>query len=79
MRAPVRKAAPRWRWRLGVFAAAVAAATMVIALSPSAAMAQTCQPQVGAQGAAPFTVFYCAGDASGPQKAATAAQLLDQA
>jgi hypothetical protein len=62
-----------------MFAAAVAAATMVIALSPSAAMAQTCQPQVGAQGAAPFTVFYCAGDATGQQKAAAVAQLLDQA
>ena len=79
MRASGHRGAPRWRWQLGVFAGAVAAATMVIALSPSAAMAQTCQPQVGAEGAAPFTVFYCAGDATGQQRAATVAALLDQA
>ncbi len=51
---------------------------MALALSAPAAMAQTCQPQVGAQGAAPFTVWYCAGDAIGQQRAATVAALLDQ-
>jgi hypothetical protein len=50
----------------------------VLALSPAAAMAQTCQPQVGAQGAAPFTVWYCAGDATGQQATATVARVLDQ-
>jgi hypothetical protein len=51
---------------------------MALALSAPAVMAQTCQPQVGAQGAAPFTVWYCAGDATGQQRAATVAALLDQ-
>jgi hypothetical protein len=78
VRASGRKVASRWRSHVGAFAAAVAVAAMVLALSPPAGMAQTCQPQVGAQGTAPFTVWYCAGDATGQQKAATVAQLLDQ-
>ena len=70
----------RWRRRVGAFGAAFAAAAIV--LGSPAAMAQTsqtCQPQVGAEGAAPFTVWYCAGDATGPQDAATVARHLDQA
>jgi hypothetical protein len=63
---------------VGVFGAAVAVAAIALGLSPSAAMAQTCRPQVGAQGAAPFTVFYCAGDATGQGAAPTVAGLLDQ-
>ena len=78
MRSSGRKGAPRWRCRVGVFVTAVAVAAMALALSAPAAMAQTCQPQVGAQGAAPFTVWYCAGDAIGQQRAATVAALLDQ-
>jgi hypothetical protein len=66
------------RTQLGAFAVAVAVAAIALGLSPSAAMAQTCQPQVGAQGAAPFTVFYCAGDATGQQAAPRVAALLDQ-
>ena len=68
----------RWRRRVGAFAAALAAAAITLALSAPAGMAQTCQPQVGAEGAAPFTVWYCAGDATGQREAATVAQLLDQ-
>jgi hypothetical protein len=56
----------------------VAVAAVTVALTPPVAMAQTCQPQVGAQGTAPFTVFYCAGDATGQGAAATVAALLDQ-
>jgi hypothetical protein len=63
---------------VGAFAAAVGVAAMALALGAPAVMAQTCQPQVGAQGAAPFTVWYCAGDATGQQRAATVAALLDQ-
>jgi hypothetical protein len=69
---------PRWRRRVGAFAAALAVAAIALALSSPAAMAQTCQPRVGAEGAAPFTVWYCAGDATGPREAATVARLLDQ-
>jgi hypothetical protein len=63
---------------VGAFAAAVAVAGIALALSPTPVMAQTCQPQVGAQGTAPFTVWYCAGDATGQQAAPTVARLLDQ-
>jgi hypothetical protein len=68
----------RWRRRLSTLAAALTVAAIALALSPPAGMAQTCQPQVGAQGAAPFTVWYCAGDATGPRDAATVARVLDQ-
>ena len=78
MGAPVREGAPRWRCRLGAFALATVVAAMVVALSPAAAMAQTCQPQVGAQGAAPFTVWYCAGDATGQGAAPRVAAVLDR-
>jgi hypothetical protein len=61
-----------------VFGAAIAVAAIALAVTPSAAMAQACQPKVGAQGAAPFTVFYCAGDATGQGAAPTVAALLDQ-
>jgi hypothetical protein len=77
-RASGRNGAPRWRWRVGASAAAVAVAAIAVAVSPAAVMAQTCQPQVSAQGAAPFTVWYCAGDATGQRGAATVAALLDQ-
>jgi hypothetical protein len=72
--------APRRRHRVGAFAAALAVAASALAVSAPAGMAQTqtCQPQVGAQGVAPFTVFYCAGDATGQREAVTVAQLLDQ-
>jgi hypothetical protein len=68
---------PRWRRCVRAFAAAVAVAALALALGAPASMAQTCQSQVGAQGTAPFTVFYCAGDATGQQQAATVAGLLD--
>ena len=61
-----------------MIAVALAVAAIALALSSPASMAQTCQPQVGAQGAAPFTVWYCAGDATGPRDAATVARVLDQ-
>jgi hypothetical protein len=77
-RASGRQGTLRWRCRVVAFAAAVAVAASALALSPAAVMAQTCQPQVGAQGAAPFTVWYCAGDATGQREAATVAALLDQ-
>jgi hypothetical protein len=63
---------------VGAFAAAVVVAAMALAVGAPAVMAQTCQPQIGAQGAAPFTVWYCAGDATGQREAATVAALLDQ-
>jgi hypothetical protein len=63
---------------VGTFAVALAVAAIALALSSPASMAQTCQPQVGAQGAAPFTVWYCAGDATGQRDAATVARVLDQ-
>jgi hypothetical protein len=50
----------------------------VLALSASIASAQTCQPELGRQGAAPFTVWYCRGDATGATASATVAQLLDR-
>ena len=78
VRASGRKGAPRWRCRVGAFAAAVVVAAMALAVGAPAVMAQTCQPQIGAQGAAPFTVWYCAGDATGQREAATVAALLDQ-
>jgi hypothetical protein len=68
---------PRHRG-VGAFAAALAVAAIALALSAPAGMAQTCRPRVGAQGTSPFTVFYCAGDATGQRRAATVAQLLDQ-
>ena len=73
-----RTGTPRWRRRVGAFAVALAVAAIALALSAPAGMAQTCQPQVGAEGAAPFTVFYCAGDATGQRDAATVARVLDQ-
>jgi hypothetical protein len=73
-----RTGTPRWRRRVGAFAVALAVAAIALALSAPAGMAQTCQPQVGAEGAAPFTVFYCAGDATGQRDAATVALLLDR-
>ena len=78
VRARGRTWTPRWRRRVGAFAAALAVAAIALALGAPAGMAQTCQPQVGAEGAAPFTVFYCAGDATGQREAVTVAQLLDQ-
>jgi hypothetical protein len=68
----------RWRRRLSTFGAALAVAAIALALNSPAGMAQTCQPQVGAEGAAPFTVWYCAGDATGQRDAATVARVLDQ-
>jgi hypothetical protein len=56
----------------------LAAALLVLALRPSIAAAQTCQPDLGRQGAAPFTVWYCRGDASGATASTTVAQLLDR-
>ena len=73
-----RTATPPWRRRVGVFAAALAVAVISLALSSPAGLAQTCQPQVGAEGVAPFTVFYCAGDATGQRDAARVALLLDR-
>src|SRR5215211_4215488 len=79
-RARGRTGMPRWRRRVGALAVALAVAAIVLAVSSPAGMAQTttCQPQVGAQGAAPFTVWYCAGDTTGQQAAVTVARLLDQ-
>jgi hypothetical protein len=73
-----RTVTPRWRRRVGAFAAALAVAVIALALSAPAGVAQTCQPQVGAEGAAPFTVFYCAGDATGQRDAARVALVLDR-
>ena len=70
--------APRRRRRLGTFAVAFAVAASALAVTAPAGMAQTCQPQVGAQGVSPFTVFYCAGDATGQREAATVAEILDR-
>jgi hypothetical protein len=68
----------RWRRRLSTFAAALTVAAIALALNSPAGMAQTCQPQVGAEGAAPFTVFFCAGDATGQRDAARVALVLDR-
>ena len=69
---------------MGAFAGALALSAIAFALSAPAGMAtiaqplasvtaaNRCQPQVGAEGDAPFTVFYCAGDATGRRDAATA-------
>jgi hypothetical protein len=73
-----RTGTPRWPRRLSAFAAALALSVIALVLSSPASMAQTCQPQVAAQGAAPFTVWYCAGDATGQREAPTVARLLDQ-
>jgi len=62
--------------KIGTRAALVAVG--VLALSASVASAQGCQAQVGAQGAAPFTVWYCAGDEFGRQQTGTVARMLDQ-
>jgi|GEM_PF-2945908 len=76
--APDRTGTPRWGRRVGAFVAALAVMAIALALTAPAGMAQSCQPHVGAEGAAPFTVFYCAGDATGQREAATVAQLLDR-
>jgi hypothetical protein len=56
----------------------VAASALAVSAPSGMAQTQTCQPQVGVQGVAPFTVFYCAGDATGQRAAATVAQILDR-
>jgi hypothetical protein len=61
-----------------MFFGGLVAALVALALSASIASAQTCQPQLGKQGAAPFTVWYCAGDATGSAASTTVAQLLDR-
>jgi hypothetical protein len=76
-RARGRAGTSRSRRRARALAAAVALAALALALDAPAGVAQTCQAQVGAEGAAPFTVWYCAGDAIGQQQAATVAGLLD--
>jgi hypothetical protein len=63
-----------WATLVGVLLVVLVA----LALRASAAAAQTCQPQAGAQGAAPFTVWYCAGDELGRQQTGTVARILDQ-
>jgi hypothetical protein len=64
----------RWAALFG----ALLPALVALALSASIASAQTCQPQLGRQGAAPFTVWYCSGDATGSSASTTVAQLLDR-
>src|SRR5262249_59458507 len=63
----------RWATVFGGLVAALAA----LALSASVTSAQTCQPQLGKQGAAPFTVWYCRGDATGSTASTAVAQALD--
>jgi hypothetical protein len=66
------------RARPAMFFGALLAALVALALSASSASAQTCQPELGRQGAAPFTVWYCRGDATGGKASTTVAQLLDR-
>jgi hypothetical protein len=60
-----------------VFFSGLVAALVALALSAPIVSAQTCQPELGKQGAAPFTVWYCRGDATGATASATVARLLD--
>jgi hypothetical protein len=61
-----------------MFVSVLVAALLALALSAPIASAQTCQPQLGRQGAAPFTVWYCRGDPTGSTASAAVAQLLDR-
>src|SRR5690348_1291966 len=64
------------RWLAG-FVAALVSCVLAGVVGVSPALAQTCQPAVGAQGAAPFTVWYCQGDQTGQQATTRVARLLD--
>jgi hypothetical protein len=66
------------RVRPAMFFGVLLAALVALALSAPIASAQTCQPELGKQGAAPFTVWYCRGDATGSKASTTVAQLLDR-
>jgi len=67
----------RWRRCWGLFGGTVLAWVLGGGFGVSPALAQTCQPAVGAQGAAPFTVWYCQGDQTGQRATARVARLLD--
>jgi hypothetical protein len=69
-----------WWWRRcwGLFGGTVLACVVGGGFGVSPALAQTCQPAVGAQGAAPFTVFYCQGDQTGQRATTQVARLLDR-
>jgi hypothetical protein len=68
----------KMRARPAMFSGVLLAALVALALSAPIASAQTCQPELGRQGAAPFTVWYCRGDATGATASTTVAQLLDR-
>jgi acetyltransferase-like isoleucine patch superfamily enzyme len=61
----------------GLFGGTVLACVLGGGFGVSPALAQTCRPGVGAQGAAPFTVWYCQGDQTGRQATTRVARLLD--
>jgi hypothetical protein len=67
----------RWRRCWGLFGGTVSACMLGSWFGVSPALAQTCQPRVGAQGTAPFTVWYCQGDRTGQQATTKVARLLD--
>ena len=53
----------------------------VVGVAPAAAQtttAHSCQPRVGAEGKARFTVWYCEGDRTGQKETAKVARLLDR-
>jgi hypothetical protein len=66
-----------WRRCWGLFGGTVLACVLGWGFGVSSALAQTCQPAVGAEGAAAFTVWYCQGDQTGQQATTTVARLLD--
>jgi hypothetical protein len=67
-----------WRRCLGLLGGTLVVFVVALAFRAPAALAQTCQPEIGAEGVAPFTVWYCAGDATGRRETEVAAQLLDR-